>query len=358
MSEGKKKIIIVDDVELNRVILKEAFSKEYDILEAENGYEGLEKITQNRSEMAAIFLDIIMPEMDGFSVLQELDYAGIIKEIPLFLITTETTDYVVEKAYDYGAVDVIQKPFNLLIIERRVKNILELFQKRKHLEALYNQQKAAIGDINLNAHENGWNVAAALSTAIKSRAGCASSQTSRIHNITAYIAKMMSLKHPEYSLTDEKIRAIAQAAIIYDCGKIAIPDAILAKPAAKGRLTPEEFEKVKNHTVEGFNLVKRISGMNEPFKTYALEICRSHHERWDGGGYPDALKGSEIPMSAQIVSIVDVFDALVSPRIYKNVLSKEDALKMINDGECGAFNPDLLECFNSIADEIYEKFYK
>ena len=358
IGEKRKKLIIIDDVELNCVILREAFNKEYDILEAGDGSIGLELILQYRNELAAIFLDIIMPEMDGFTVLQELEYNNIIKTIPLFLITTEATDYVVEKAYDYGAIDVIPKPFNLVVISRRVRNVIELFETRRRIEGLYNQQKEKIREHGMRIQENSWDIINALNSAIETRSDETGVHTNRVQHITEYIARMLAAKHPEYSLSEEKIRAISKASTLHDCGKIAVPDHILNKPASAGRLTPEEYNEMKKHTVAGYNLIHSITGLDEPLYTYSMEICRSHHERWDGNGYPDGLIGNQIPLSAQIVSIADVFDALLSPRVYKDAYTYEQSIKMINNGDCGVFNPALLSCFNEISEELYKQFYR
>lgn len=354
----KKKVIIVDDVELNRAILREAFCKEYDVLEAEDGSQGLTQILENKDSLAAIFLDIIMPEMDGFTVLQELDYNHIMEKIPLFLITTETTDYVVEKAYNYGAVDVIQKPFNLVIIERRVKNIIDYFETKKSLEKTLEQKNETIQIQGAKLQENTWNIISALASAIENRSEETGEHTDRVAAITELIAKKISERHPEYSLDNDTIKAISMASVLHDCGKINISDKILNKPASAGRLTKDEFEVMKTHTTVGYNYIKSIKGLTEPLYTFAKEICHSHHERWDGSGYPEGLKGNQIPLSAQIVSIADCYDALMSPRVYKPAFSNSTSIEMINNGECGSFNPVVLECFNDITDEIYIKYYK
>src|SRR5574344_520101 len=359
MANARKKILVIDDVELNRAILREAFCKKYDILEAENGLDGLRLINQNSSALSAILLDIIMPEMDGFSVLQELEDKELLRHVPVFLITTETTDYVVQRAYNYGVVDVISKPFNLPIIERRITNIIELFENRNQLEKMFNQSVNTIAVQDTELQENQWGIIETLASALEGRDVESGDHVKRICNITNVFLKSLCISHPEYTLTDEKIKLITKAAALHDIGKIAIPDAILLKPESAGRLTKEEFEVMKTHTTEGCKILDSIPGFKDTkMYPYCYQICRSHHERFDGKGYPDGLKGNDIPIAAQIVSVADVYDALICKRVYKPAFTHEVAVKMINDGDCGCFNPDLLESFNRNANKIYIEIYK
>jgi len=359
MAESLKKILIIDDVELNRALLREAFCKNFEVLEAENGYKGLEQLPQNASQLAAIFLDIIMPELDGFGVLQELENHELLRKVPVFLITTEASDYVVERAYKYGVVDVIPKPFNMQIIHRRVMNIIELYNNRNQLEMLFNQQMHVLSDQDFKLQENLWAIIEVLSTAAEYRSDETGHHIERVKNITNELLRSLSVNHPEYDLSDSKIELISQASILHDIGKIHIPDRILNKPASEGRLTSEEFEIMKTHTTAGCEMLASMKGFkNSRIYEYCYAICRSHHERWDGKGYPDGLTGNQIPIAAQVVSVADVYDALISKRVYKPAFTFETAVKMINGGECGAFNPDLIECFNQTASKIYDKYYK
>jgi putative two-component system response regulator len=355
MPDARKKLLVIDDVELNRAILREAFCKKFDILEAENGIDGLALIKQNASKLSAILLDIIMPEMDGFTVLQELEHHELLRHVPVFLISTETTDYVVQRAYNYGVVDVISKPFNLPIIERRINNIIELFENRNQLEKMFNQQMATIAVQDSELQKNQWAIIETLSSALEGRDAESGDHVKRMCDITNIFLKELAVSHPEYTLTDEKIKLITRAAALHDIGKIAIRDAILLKP---GKLTPEEFEIMKTHTTEGCKIIDSIAGFKtSKLYTYSYQICRSHHERWNGKGYPDGLVGNDIPIAAQIVSVADVYDALISKRVYKPEFTHEQACHMIESGECGVFNPDLLECFRSTIDDIYETMY-
>jgi len=358
MPNKKKKLLIIDDVELNRAILKEAFYKNYDILEAENGKEGLELLQKNANSIVCVFLDILMPIMNGFQVLEKLKETNFLRTVPIFLITTETGDDVVKKAYDAGAIDFIQKPFNLLIIKRHVQNVIELFNNRNQLEKLFNEQMNTISVQDTELQGNQWAIIDTLGQALESRDVESGEHTKRMKTVTEIFLKHLAVTHPEYMLTDKKIQQITQVTPLHDIGKIAIPDKILLKPQKDGRLTPQEFEIMKTHTIAGCKLIDSIPNFRgTQMYTYSYNICRYHHERWDGNGYPDKLIGNQIPLEAQVVAMADVYDALISKRIYKPAFTHYDALKMINNGECGVFNPDILQCFNETINGIFDKIY-
>ncbi len=345
-------MLVIDDDEINRGILNNLFSPFYTVLEAEDGAEGIEKILRWKSDLCAVLLDVVMPGMDGLEVLRFLQREGIISRIPIFLITAEAHDSVMKEAYELGVMDVISKPIVPYVVERRVKSVVELFQARKRLENVTEQQQAKLLEQANQIVSLSMGIIESLSTAIEFRSGESGEHVLRIHDITRYM-----LLHTELGdgMSEETINNIALAAIMHDVGKIAIPDAILNKP---GKLTPEEFEIMKTHTVQGALLLEKIPQMRQhKAYQYAYDITRHHHERWDGRGYPDGLKGDEIPIWTQIVSLADVYDALVSKRVYKNAFSYEDALKMIQNGECGTFNPRLLDCFLAIEKEI-RKLYQ
>ncbi len=356
MSGKKRKILIVEDVELNRAILREGFSKDFDILEAADGWEGITIIEQEAQDICAVFLDIIMPELDGFGVLQELQNKDLIREIPIFLITTEAYDYIIDRAYNYGVVDIIPKPINIQIIRRRVLNIIELYNNRKQLETLFNQSQGMILNQDAILEQTNLNVLELLGNAVESRSAETGSHVRRIRRITEIIARDMSINFPTYGITENKIQQIGTASLLHDIGKISIPDCILNKPASLGRLTKEEFEVMKTHTTSGCKMLVPLK--DDPLFQFYYDICRFHHERWDGKGYPDGLKGNEIPTSAQIVSIADVYDALICKRVYKPAFTHEVAVKMINDGDCGLFNPDLLQSLTATLTRFIAKFTK
>ena len=333
-------ILIVDDDELNRAVLDNIFSAEYSIEEAENGQIGLEKLIDHSERICAVLLDVVMPVMDGMEVLKKLNKIGMTEHIPVFLITAESGDQTLNEAYSLGVMDVILKPVVPYVVLRRINSVVELFQARKRLGNKVAQQQTEIYQQAQQIIELNMGMIEALSTAIEFRSGESGSHVRRIHDITQYM-----LEHTELGdgLSEEEIQHIAMAAIMHDVGKIAIPDAILNKP---GKFTPEEYEIMKTHTLQGAVLLEKIPQMkNHKAFQYAYDIARHHHERWDGRGYPDGLKGDEISIWAQIVSLADVYDALISKRVYKDAYQVEEALAMIQNGQCGTFNPRLLESF-------------
>lgn len=347
-------LLIVDDNELNRDILANIFESAYPIIMAENGREGLEMLQAHRNELSAVLLDVVMPVMDGIEVLEELRKTDIASQIPIFLITGETDSELIKKAYDLGVMDVISKPVLPYIIQRRINSVIELFAARKRLGNIVDLQKTEIlqqAEQILQQTEEilklNMGMIESLSTAIEFRSGEAGEHVRRIHDITNLFLKNSSIGR---NFSEEAIQQISLASIMHDVGKISVPDAILNK---NGRLTPEEYEIMKTHTIMGGQLLERIPQMRElPFFKYAYDIARHHHERWDGRGYPDGLAGDAISPWAQIVSIADVYDALVSKRVYKKSFDFDTALNMICHGECGEFNPNLLEAFQAIEPQI------
>lgn len=348
-----KKILIVDDEEINRIILKLAFQDDYELLEAENGVEAFNQINMHGENLCAVLLDIFMPLKDGYAVLTEMKEKGLLERIPVFLITAETNQDVLERGFILGASDVILKPFNPDFIRRRIDNIVELYAHRLGLQYIIEEQMKRLKDQEKDIIAANRSIIDALSTAIEFRDSESGEHITRIRNITkALLLKMIACN--EINLTDREVELIGDAAVMHDVGKISIPDHILNKP---GRLTKEEYELMKEHTIRGCELLDSIEHLKKSnLYEYCYDICRHHHERWDGNGYPDQLKGNEISLWAQVVSIADVFDALVSKRVYKKAYDYETAMKMINSGECGIFNPKLLECFNSISKKLYREY--
>lgn len=336
----RNKILIVDDMEINRAILCELFHKDYDVMEAENGLTALNLLHQHQDSIAIILLDIIMPVMDGFQVMEHLQSEGIMKKIPVILITADTYQENEIKALDLGASDIILKPFNAHIVKKRVENSIELYRHKNHLEDLVEHQTKKLTETNDFIID-------ALSTVIEYRSMESGHHIRRIRVLTKTLAACVQRMFPEYKLTPRLIDTIASASAMHDIGKIAIPDSILLKP---GRLTPEEFEIMKTHTTKGCEILQTFQRMDDKvYLHYCYDICRYHHERWDGKGYPDGLKGDEIPVCAQIVSIADVYDALTSDRVYKPAFSHEEAVQMILHGECGIFSAQLINCFEQVS---------
>ncbi len=341
--EYKETILIVDDSALNRMVLIEILGKEnYTFLEAENGQQAVE-LLDCHPEVDLLLLDITMPEIDGFGVLEAMNQYHWIEETPVIMISAEDSYTFVERAYDLGASDYITRPFDARVVCRRVSNTLMLYAKQKRLvqmvaEQVYEKEKVSNTMISILSH------------IVEFRNNESGLHVVHIRTITELLLRRLREKTDRYPLTEADISLISTASALHDIGKINIPEQILNKP---GRLTKEEFEIVKTHSAVGEHMLRQIPfNQNEPLVKIAREICRWHHERWDGRGYPDGLKGDEIPISAQVVSLADVYDALTSERCYKAAFDHETALNMIVNGECGAFNPLLLECLMDGADQI------
>ena len=331
-----KTILIVDDIEINRIILAEGFKDNYNILEAENGRQAIEIINSGR-HISAVFLDLIMPEVGGLDVLREMNKSGTISHIPVFIVTAADTDSMLIDAYNLGAVDVIQKPFMLSFLKCRVDNIIELYRHRNNLETMIDEKVMQIKHMNEL-------MVTSLANIIEFRDGESGEHVKRISGLTRTILTDIVKNYPEYYMTEEAIDKISAASILHDVGKIAISDSILNKP---GRLTNEEFAVMKLHTVKGCEiLVNMTDFLDAKTYEYSYDICRHHHERWDGRGYPDGIKGDDITIWSQVVAVADVYDALISPRVYKAPFEHDVAVKMIYNGECGAFNPKVLDSFN------------
>lgn len=340
-------ILIIDDDLFNRGILDNLFSPYYAVEEAENGRVGLDKILASPEHYCAILLDVVMPEMDGLEVLRRLNDLGYLERLPVFLITAEAVESTMREAYRLGVMDVISKPIIPYVVLRRVNSVVELFRARKRLGAVVQQQHSQLLDQAQKIIELNQGMLEALSAAIEFRNGESGEHVRRIHDITKFLLTHTPLGE---GLSEEDIESISLAAVMHDVGKIAIPDAILNKP---GKLTPEEYEVMKTHTIQGEHLLEKIPQLKD-HRTYryACDIARHHHERWDGRGYPDGLKGEEISIWAQIVSLADVYDALSCKRVYKDAFPREKVVAMIRDGECGLFNPKLLEGFLAVEEDL------
>ena len=341
--EYQETILIVDDSALNRMVLAEILGKEnYTFLEAENGQQAVE-LLDCHPEVDLLLLDITMPEIDGFGVLEIMNQYHWIEETPVIMISAEDAYSFIERAYDLGASDYITRPFDARVVCRRVSNTLMLYAKQKRLvqmvaEQVYEKEKVSNTMISILSH------------IVEFRNNESGLHVVHIRTITELLLRRLRKKTDRYPLTEADISLISTASALHDIGKINIPEQILNKP---GRLTKEEFEIVKTHSAVGEHMLRQIPfNQNDPLVKIAREICRWHHERWDGRGYPDGLKGDEIPISAQVVSLADVYDALTSERCYKAAFDHETALNMIVNGECGAFNPLLLECLMDGADQI------
>jgi len=355
----QEKVLIVDDMEINRDILEAILEDEYSVLLAETGKQALEIIDKYKEDIKMILLDLVMPEMDGFGVLRAMKERAMIGRIPVLVITGEGSIEIEKKCFDCGVSDFARKPFDNILIKKRVKNIMELFLHKNELEKLVEEQTETVKIqyklLEAQAEElqqNNENIIEILGSVVEYRDVESGEHIKRVKYFSKILATYLMEEYPECGLTPEKIAIITSASALHDIGKIAIPDNVLLKP---GKFTDEEFAIMKTHTTKGGQILNDIRGAwDEDYGAACYDICMYHHERYDGRGYPKGLKGEEIPISAQIVSVADVYDALVQKRVYKDAFSLEEAYQMIMDGKCGAFSPKLLHCFSKAKAEFEE----
>lgn len=341
--ESKPEILIVDDSQMNREILSEMLGNEYKITEAENGEECMAALKQRGTGIFLILLDIVMPVADGFDVLDYMTSTHRIEDIPVIMISSENSESTIRHAYELGVSDYISRPFDSRVVCQRVANTIKLYSKQKNLAKLVSEQ------VNEKEKSNRMMIRI-LSQIVEFRNGESGSHVLHIEKLTEMLMKQLLRKTDKYQIDPQMQELIPTASALHDIGKIGIEEKILNKP---GKLTPEEFEIMKKHSVIGESiLTSTAANLNEPLIKVASQICRWHHERYDGKGYPDGLKGDEIPISAQIVSLADVYDALTSERVYKKAFSHEKTMEMIQAGQCGTFNPILIECLVDIQDDV------
>ncbi len=343
LRESKPEVLIVDDSRMNREILSEMLGSGYKITEAENGEECITALRQRGTGISLILLDIVMPVADGFTVLNYMTRNHRIEDIPVIMISGEGSEETIRRAYEMGASDYISRPFDSRVVCRRVANMIKLYSKQKNLTKLVTEQ------INKKEKNNRMMIRI-LSQIVEFRNSESGSHVLHIEKLTEMLMNRLIHKTDRYNIDPVQQDLIPIASALHDIGKIGIDEKILNKP---GKLTPEEFEKMKQHSVIGEAILTSTkANTNEPLIKIASQICRWHHERYDGRGYPDGLKGDEIPICAQIVSLADVYDALTSERVYKKAFSHEQTMEMIQTGQCGAFNPILLECLADIQDDV------
>lgn len=351
MDLEKKTILIADDAEINREMLKLIFEEQFNVLEAADGDQTIEVLDEQHDEIVMLFLDLIMPGKTGLEVMEYMKSKGYMKTIPVIMITGEATTESDVKAYEYGASDIIYKPFEAKVVMRRTLNILELFESRIHIEKKLAKRTNQLIATRKQLEKSTEFLVNALSSIVEFRGLESGEHTKRIKYFTRILLNYVKEYYPEYELTKDQIDLIVQASALHDIGKITIPDSILLKP---GKLTPDEFEEVKKHTTNGCEILENFKQEDNEFYRYCYDICRHHHERYDGNGYPDGLKEEEIPIWAQVVSIIDVYDALVSKRVYKSAFATDEAVRMIFDGECGVFSPKILECFELAKQDLFQ----
>lgn len=340
---AKETLLIVDDSDINREILVSILKNEYDLIEAADGEECINKLNEYGTRISAVLLDLIMPNMNGFDVLDYMNKNDLIGEIPVITITGDESQDTVRVAYEKGVSDYITRPFDAKVVYRRVSNTIKV----------YSRQKRLIFELKSQMREKEKNrdmIVEILCRIIEKRGGYVGNHASHITEFTRLLLEKLVSKKSDCGIKAKDIFVISTAAALHDLGKVQIDRAIIDK---KGKLTNEEFEIIKTHTTAGEEMLIDLADFeDEPLVNYARQICRYHHERYDGKGYPDGLKGDEIPIAAQVVSVCDVYDALISERPYKRAYTHDEAVKMIKNGECGAFNPAILECFDECADKF------
>ena len=344
--QNKSQILLVDDSAMNRMMLTEILGDSYHILEAENGRECMEKLQAEAGNIALVLLDVNMPVMDGFEVLKAMNANHTIEDIPVIMISSDDSDAAIRKSYELGASDYVNRPFDARIVYRRVTNTIKLYAKQRRLVQMVSDQ--------IRAREKNTDVlVGVLSQIVEFRNGESGSHVRHIRIITETLLHRLMELTSRYDLTPEQQDNIPLASALHDIGKIGIDEAILNKP---GKLTAEEFAVIKTHSMLGAEMLQKTESFaDQPLLQTAYEIARWHHERWDGRGYPDGLKGDDIPISAQLVSMADVYDALTSERCYKKAFPHETAVQMITNGECGAFNPLLLQCLLDVQGELKQE---
>lgn len=346
----KYKVLIVDDADINRELLAEILKDDYEVIQAKDGRQALDIIQEEKEKLSVILLDLIMPQMDGFSLLKILREKKIVQKIPVLIISGDDNIHSEKECFELGVSDFIRKPYNAYIVKKRIENVVNHFTYEAKLEAKVAEQTAVLRKAyntlqkqarQLESHNQ--EILDILGTVVEFRDLESGEHVQRVKGYTRILARAFQTQYPEYQLTDQMIDTIVSCSALHDLGKIAIPDSILSKP---GKLTDEEFEYMKSHTIRGCEILDLMKGDWDPyFKQTSYDIVRHHHERYDGRGYPDGLKGEEIPVAAQLVSLADVYDALVNVRCYKDAYSTEQAFHMIVKGECGVFSPKLINAF-------------
>ena len=339
-------ILIVDDMEINRMILREMLQDDYEIIEAASGVEALKVLFDDKILPTVVLLDIIMPEIDGFQVLERIMQNEATRNIPVLFITAADSDETESRGLKSGAADYVTKPFNHDVVRARVDNHINLARYRHSLEQLVARKAAEV----TKTYESTLEVLATIIEYRNLESGAHIRRTTLLTEVL--VMKMLEMEQFRPALLEGNYHSLIKASALHDIGKVGISDSILLKP---GKLTPDEFDVIKTHTTIGGNIIDSISSTlpdNDMYLKYAKDICQNHHEKWDGKGYPRGLKEDEIPLSARMVSIVDVYDALVSPRCYKGAYSHEVSLGIIMEGRGTQFDPNLVDILHLVSPQF------
>lgn len=341
--DNKPLVLVVDDSDMNRFLLSQILLDDYNVIEACDGVEATQIIQDHFKELSIVLLDIVMPRMDGFGVLEFMNANDLIQDLPVIMISSMDEDSAIRRCYELGISDYVRRPFSADVVGKRVYNIVRLYQRQRNLQREIREQVE-------EREKNSRVVTSIISHVVENRNGESGPHVIHVEQITEIILNRLTELTDMYKLSKEDKKQISLASALHDIGKIGIDEKILNKP---GKLTEEEYEIMKTHTTIGAIMIHQVKmEEDDTLIQFAYEICRWHHEKWDGRGYPDGLKGNYIPISAQVVSIADVYDALVSERVYKKAYSHEKAIEMIINGECGEFNPLLIQCLKDCSDRI------
>ena len=358
----RNKVLIIDDSKFNRSVLHDALADDYEIIEAEDGEHGLIAMQENLNELAAVLLDIVMPGLGGVGTLKMMQTKHYIDDIPVLVVTGEQDMGIVEECFDYGISDFIRKPVNQTLVRKRVKKIAGLYAMNHDFKAQVEEKTATVKKqyqlLKLQSEQmkkSNEKIIDIMGTIVEYRNLEGSEHVARVKQFVRVLCENYMNDYPEEGLDAAKTNIIVSASALHDIGKILIPDSILLKP---GKYTEKEFDYMKSHTIRGAEIIESIKGVwDKEYSVMCADICRHHHERYDGNGYPDRLKGDEVSLAAYIVGIADVYDAMICDRVYKKAYSLEEAYHMILQGECGVFPPKLMECFRN-SREDFEKIAK
>lgn len=341
--DNKPLVLVVDDSDMNRFLLSQILLDDYNVIEACDGVEATQIIQDHFKELSIVLLDIVMLRMDGFGVLEFMNANDLIQDLPVIMISSMDEDSAIRRCYELGISDYVRRPFSADVVGKRVYNIVRLYQRQRNLQREIREQVE-------EREKNSRVVTSIISHVVENRNGESGPHVIHVEQITEIILNRLTELTDMYKLSKEDKKQISLASALHDIGKIGIDEKILNKP---GKLTEEEYEIMKTHTTIGAIMIHQVQmEEDDTLIQFAYEICRWHHEKWDGRGYPDGLKGNYIPISAQVVSIADVYDALVSERVYKKAYSHKKAIEMIINGECGEFNPLLIQCLKDCSDRI------
>ena len=357
MAIYKPKILFISTSEATDCNL-DRYKVFYDVVTASSAEEAFSAAFRENAALSAVIINDT-PDGNLHQLLAKLNSIDLFRKVPCIVLSDSQDSAYLSKSFELGMFDCFSKKMDFTVAKQKIAKIIELYINKNHLEKIFNQQMLTISSQEFELKENQWNIIETLGQALESRDIESGNHCNRMKEITETFAKYIAIKHPKYMMTDVTIRNIAKVTPLHDIGKIAIPDRILLKPESAGRLTDEEYSIMQTHTIAGCRLIDSIPNFkNSQLYKFSYNICRHHHERWDGRGYPDQLKGQDIPIEAQIVALADVFDALLCKRVYKPSFTLERTKEMILNGECGAFNPDLLDCFRACADDIYIRIYE